>query len=228
MIFVKPDRSVKKLIKLILVITLFGVISLLPGVSLAELKFRALSALRFISIFHEGKWINARYLVKKNEWIEVDVTDIALKSNSMVEFKLQCSGLSSNLSVDEVISNLELVIYSGDDGFPVATFVANPVTDAVPLTVEFDATAAFDPNGQVVGYEWDFGDNSYSDGGAMVNHLFPDAGVYTAKITATGDEGNTDIQEIRITVSEKTFDQNFDTPTISNISSAINLLLLSD
>ena len=180
----------------------------------AELKFRVMSTLPFISIFHENKWIKARSSVKANEWIQIDVTDIALKSTGMVEFKLQCSGLNRNLSVDEVISNLELVIYSNGNGIPVANFVANPVTGEAPLSVDFDATAAFDSDGQLVGYEWDFGDNSYSDAGAWANHLYIDEGIYTAKLTVTDDEGNSDIQEIRITVSEKTDDQNYDNSTI--------------
>jgi len=180
----------------------------------AELKFRVMSTLRFIIIFHENKWIITRSSVKANEWIQIDVTDIALKSTGMVEFKLQCSGLNRDLSVDEVISNLELVIYSNGNGIPVANFVANPVTGEAPLSVDFDATAAFDSDGQLVGYEWDFGDNSYSDAGAWANHLYIDEGIYTAKLTVTDDEGNSDIQEIRITVSEKTDDQNYDNSTI--------------
>ncbi len=180
----------------------------------AELKFRVMSTLRFIIIFHENKWIITRSSVKANEWIQIDVTDIVLKSTGMVEFKLHCSGLNRNLSVDEVISNLELVIYSNGNGIPVANFVANPVTGEAPLSVDFDATAAFDSDGQLVGYEWDFGDNSYSGAGAWANHLYIDEGIYTAKLTVTDDEGNSDVQEIRITVSEKTDDQNYDNSTI--------------
>ena len=59
-----------------------------------------------------------------------------------------------------------------------------------PLEVAFDATGSTDPDGQIVGYTWDFGDGN-SATGISPNHTYAAAGTYTATVTVTDDEGAT-------------------------------------
>ena len=68
---------------------------------------------------------------------------------------------------------------------PTAAFTAT--TDF--LSADFDATGTTDPDGTIVGYEWDFGDTQTSTTGPTVNHGYSSAGTYTVSLTVTDDDG---------------------------------------
>ncbi len=72
---------------------------------------------------------------------------------------------------------------------PIASFITEPASGDAPLTVTFDADQTHDPDGQIVNYEWDFGDGSIDESGAIVNHLFTEAGSYNVVLTVTDDDG---------------------------------------
>jgi len=182
-------------------------------ISRAELQFQIKSDLSFLNVYHENRRIHTQFFVKADEFILVDVTDIAAKSNGYLEFRLVFSGLDGYMYGDEIVNDVGLVLYSGDEGHPVAEFAAAPLSGTFPLMVEFDATAAYDPDGQVVSYDWDFGDNTYSDSGAIVNHLYVLPGQYTAKLTVTDDDGNSGIKQVAVNVSDQAY-QDYDSSTI--------------
>lgn len=56
---------------------------------------------------------------------------------------------------------------------PIAVISANPTQGYAKLFVEFDASASYDPDGQIVSYNWDFGDGSTGEG-VVLNHVFQD------------------------------------------------------
>ncbi len=72
-----------------------------------------------------------------------------------------------------------------------ASFVANPDSGEVPLLVEFDATSSFDPDGEIVSYEWDFdGDGRYDDAeGEVVEYEFTQEGTYEVSLRVTDNNG---------------------------------------
>lgn len=72
-----------------------------------------------------------------------------------------------------------------------ASFIANPSSGDVPLLVEFDATSSFDPDGEIVSYEWDFdGDGRYDDGeGEVVEYTFTQEGNYEVSLRVTDNNG---------------------------------------
>lgn len=51
--------------------------------------------------------------------------------------------------------------------------------------VNFDGTSSTDPDGEIVSYEWDFGDGSDFGSGATVSHGYTDIGTYSAILTVT-------------------------------------------
>jgi len=71
---------------------------------------------------------------------------------------------------------------------PVASFTADPLKGFVPLTVDFDASASYDPDGSIVAYQWDFGDGD-SASGATVAHTFATFGIYTVVLTVIDNSG---------------------------------------
>jgi PKD repeat protein len=81
-----------------------------------------------------------------------------------------------------------------------------PVTsftyDCSGLSCDFDATGSNDPDGNIVLYEWDFGDTN-SDTGSTVQHTYAGADTYTVILTVTNDDAipvqDTDSQNVTVT-----------------------------
>jgi PKD repeat protein len=85
-----------------------------------------------------------------------------------------------------------------------ATFTATPESGTVPLEVEFDASESMDPDGEIVGYEWDLdGDGSYDDGDEVTaEYTYTQYGTYEAKLRVTDNNGETSTTTLEILVDE--------------------------
>lgn len=104
-----------------------------------------------------------------------------------------------------------------DNISPEAALDANVTAGTAPLSVIFDASASFDPDGSIVLYEWNFGDGSGSSAAASVDeltwvsagtevtHIYPEPGVYlvTLRVTDDGSPVGTDLATKTITVTEE-------------------------
>ena len=95
-----------------------------------------------------------------------------------------------------------LINHTVEDGYfytrqPVASFYWTPNASdlyghpIVDETVTFDASASYDPDGSIVSYAWDFGDN-VTGTGMIANHTYEKAGDYIVRLDVTDDEGETD------------------------------------
>jgi large repetitive protein len=89
---------------------------------------------------------------------------------------------------------------------PTVTFTANPTSGMAPLAVEFTNNSSGSSS-----FVWDFGNGSSTSENNVINHLYPDGGVYT--VILIGEEnGCTDTHTITIIVE---FDPPiFDIPNI--------------
>ena len=83
---------------------------------------------------------------------------------------------------------------------PVASIFSNSSSGIAPLTVNFDGSGSYDPDGEIVSYDWDFGDGT-TDSGETVSHTFSDPGMHTVTLTVTDDQGATDLDTIQISAS---------------------------
>lgn len=72
-----------------------------------------------------------------------------------------------------------------------ATFTVSTDEGSTPLQVVFDASGSTDSGGAIVLYAWRFGDGD-TGSGAQVSHQYTTAGTYTARLTVTDDNGQTD------------------------------------
>lgn len=71
-----------------------------------------------------------------------------------------------------------------------ARVTAEPVEGVVPLTVVFDASGSSYPSGQIVSYEWDFGDGTPKRiDVSKVTYKYTQIGTFTAKVTAIASDG---------------------------------------
>jgi len=86
---------------------------------------------------------------------------------------------------------------------PNASFTASPTSGVAPLEVSFDASGSYDPDGNILSYEWDFKDGN-TGSGEIVNHTFSSIGSYDVRLTVTDDKGATDSATKTITVTKTT------------------------
>jgi PKD repeat protein len=73
---------------------------------------------------------------------------------------------------------------------PHAQYVCSLLTQTAPYIVQFDASASYDPDGEIVSYLWDFGDTIAQ--GQVVAHQFPNAEEYSIALVVEDSEGLTD------------------------------------
>ncbi len=86
---------------------------------------------------------------------------------------------------------------------PIAVLEASPTFGNAPLTVTFSAYNSRDPDETdvIVQYDYDFGDTTLCiDCGVLAVHTYTGAGIYTAELTVTDDEGLTDTEKVTISV----------------------------
>jgi len=83
---------------------------------------------------------------------------------------------------------------------PIASFTSSPSSPEVGQTVSFDASGSNDPDGTIVGYEWNFGDGSTGTG-ETASHAYSSAGTYTVEFAVTDNDGLTDVATKSITVT---------------------------
>lgn len=106
---------------------------------------------------------------------------------------------------EPIISGIELTgEYDAADFVPnlapEATVTATPASGDAPLTVELSGVGSVDPDGQIVLYEWSFGDGA-SGTGLRVQHTYAAAGTYQAALRVTDDRGGTAVAQMTVTAA---------------------------
>ena len=86
------------------------------------------------------------------------------------------------------------------DGAPPVADPGGPYRGEGGQPLAFDARGSSDPDGQVVGYHWDFGDGETALG-AQPTHVYAAHGQYTATLTVTDDQGNKTHRTVPVTVT---------------------------
>jgi hypothetical protein len=81
---------------------------------------------------------------------------------------------------------------------PTIAIQASAVSGAAPLTVTLTA------QGDAAAYRWDFGDGTSAEG-AVVQHSFAQAGVYTVTLTGTAATGETAVTQVAVTAFRISF-----------------------
>lgn len=102
---------------------------------------------------------------------------------------------------------------------PVAVISLDPPHAAsAPATIDFDGSASFDPDGEIVEYQWDFGDGS-REFLQTVRHVYSSSGTFRAKLTVTDDKGVTGTAEKLIAIGIRTpqIEIRVPPPDVSNI-----------
>jgi glucose/arabinose dehydrogenase len=90
------------------------------------------------------------------------------------------------------------VAYTGGaNRSPVAAVLANPRSGPAPLVVSFDGRGSSDADGDVLAYDWDFGDGSAHSASPNPQHSYT-AGTWTATLRVSDGRGGSDTATVRI------------------------------
>ncbi|QCF37473.1 PKD domain-containing protein [Salinivibrio sp. YCSC6] len=115
----------------------------------------------------------------------------------------------------QVASEFNNVPPQGDHqagGAPMAVFSGQ----CTALGCAFDASGASDTDGQIVSYQWDFGDG-YQGSGVTASHQYGTAGTYSVTLTVTDDQGLTSSASKSFTVGS---DNDYPKTDLSGASSS--------
>ena len=83
---------------------------------------------------------------------------------------------------------------------PTAVIDISRRSGPAPLTVTFDGTGSTDPDGVLVAYDWVFSDGT-NDASEIVEHTFQTPGEYEITLTVVDEIGDSDTDQVVITVS---------------------------
>jgi parallel beta-helix repeat protein len=76
---------------------------------------------------------------------------------------------------------------------PIARFTFTPLTPLKNEVITFNASASYDPDGIIISYEWNFGDdNTTLTTELVIDHSYPDYTNYAVKLTVTDNDTLTD------------------------------------
>lgn len=76
---------------------------------------------------------------------------------------------------------------------PVASFTESAHVAPADTIINFDASSTYDPDGEIIQYEWDFdSDGTYDATGVITSHAYPIPGNYTVTLRVTDNDGYTD------------------------------------
>jgi PKD repeat protein len=76
------------------------------------------------------------------------------------------------------------------NAIPTASFTASPSSGTAPLSVSFNASSSYDPDGSITSYAWSFGDGA-TGSGVTTSHIYTTTNnrTYTITLTITDDDG---------------------------------------
>lgn len=86
---------------------------------------------------------------------------------------------------------------------PIAHISVDPAAGPTPLVVTLRGSLSIDPMGQIVSYDWDFGDGTAPASGKVTSHIYERPGAFTAKLTVTDDQGATASASQRVDVANR-------------------------
>lgn len=96
---------------------------------------------------------------------------------------------------------------------PTVQFTYSPLYPVVGETVTFNASSIHDPYGNIVSYEWDFGDGSNGTG-VTATHIYYETGNYTTTLTVVYSSGSSTIDTSSITVGESSLPSSWWIPVV--------------
>ncbi len=127
--------------------------------------------------------------------VEIDTTDLESGESYDGYIYLTSNGGDAGVYVEVEIDGSPPVHYP-----PVASF---SYTYLSPITIMFNASRSYDPDGFITEYNWDFGDG-VTGAGITYNHTYIANRTYNVKLTVKDDDHLTDVTTWNVSISNVT------------------------
>ena len=115
--------------------------------------------------------------------------------------KLVVRDQSDVASAETSQSQITITVLEGNPNVPpTAVATATPTIGIGPLNVSFNGSQSSDTDGNIVSYDWNFGDGDTSTL-ANPSHIYTSAGTFTATLTVTDNNGATNSDTVDVTVT---------------------------
>lgn len=96
---------------------------------------------------------------------------------------------------------------------PDARAVSSTASADLGVPVSFSGFTSGDFDGQIVSYDWDFGDGSAATG-AAVSHVYSEGGNFTVLLTVEDDLGGTAMDEVEVSIIKPATPKDFGPPSV--------------
>ena len=153
------------------------------------------------------------YIIKGTKKLESDKTLIKTDSNGYEQWdnRIKWNNLDSVLptidggyilaGTDD--SKLLLVKLMAEHPDPSAQFTYDPGNPVANQSITYDASASYDPYGNITYYQWDMGDGSYvNTTQRTVTHSYDEGGNYIVGLTVTGSNDEVSSTTLEIIVQQ--------------------------
>jgi PKD repeat protein len=124
---------------------------------------------------------NGTYFISFLAAIPQENVNVSVKAYDLRGIYVQANATCTNEGFKTTLINIP----------PVAAFTESQETVYTGELVKFNASNSYDPDGSIVSYFWNYGDDSNATG-QIVNHGYADDGNYTLVLTVTDDDNATD------------------------------------
>lgn len=158
------------------------------------------AAVRFFARFdrpkeYSIKWNDGQSIHFEEDQLLVGQILIPISVRANNNLKIEIKGLfGSSIKVTVNAESSQQV-----NLLPTAQFTPTPSSGIAPELILFNGMLSFDPDGSIVSYEWDFGDNT-TGSGTVVSHQYNAAGEYTVKLTVTDNQSGIGVQTQTISI----------------------------
>ena len=89
------------------------------------------------------------------------------------------------------------------DGEPIPTIQVEEIPKSSGQCYTFDGSGSVDPDGEIVSYDWDLGDDTTASGDiVIVEHCYEESGTYTVTLTVTDENDLTGRASQEVTVAD--------------------------
>jgi len=128
----------------------------------------------------DGEWINVTA-----KWLDIGI-DCPTDDENPFDGYIDEMRISRIISADVNIP-------------PCANFEWTPRYPYANKPIKFDASESYDPDGEIISFEWDFGDGNIGTG-EQVTHNYSQPGIYEVVLTVTDNDGEQESQKKEITL----------------------------
>jgi len=115
-----------------------------------------------------------------------------------VEVKASWQGDAFTQTSESTVQMMQIV----PENLPPVADAGGPYTGAAGAAIAFTGAGSSDPDGTIVEYRWNFGDNSGYTYDQTPSHAYTTPGTYTVNLQVTDDDGATATDTAQCTVSE--------------------------